>query len=134
MFQNCFTVLLFLICAFESFLYTVAEEGGEHDGCSDDEQDGSHHHHYLFLPALFSGVYLEVNLQAGDDGHDSGHRIADIHHIQQHGNHEVMGFRQPVRPPAVIHSAAFGGSGQAADGQDCRQRRSYKVNMSHGYD
>ena len=102
------------------FLYTVAEEGGKHYSCPDDEQDGSHHHHYLFLPSFLSGVYLEVNLQARDDGHDAGHGIADIDHVQQHGYHEIVGFRQSVRAPAVIHSAAFGERGLAADGKHSR--------------
>lgn len=111
----------------------VAEEGGEHYGSPDDEQDGSHHHHYLFLPAFFSGIYLEVYLQACDDGNNSGHGIADIDHVQQHGYHEVVGFRQTVRPPTVIHTAAFGEGGLAADGKDSRQCRTCKVSMSHGY-
>lgn len=53
--------------------------------------------------------------------------------VQQHRYHEVVGFRQSVRAPAVIHSAAFGERGLAADGKCHRQCRTCKVSISHGY-
>ena len=64
---------------------------------------------------------------------NAGYGIADIDYIEQYGYHKVVGFRQSVRTPAVIYSAAFSECGLAAGGKYYRQCRTYKVSMSHEY-
>lgn len=64
--------------------YSVAEKRREHDGRADDEQAGSDHHHYLTCDAFLPCVHLDVNLQAGVDGHDGGNgieQVEDIEHV-----------------------------------------------------
>lgn len=52
--------------------YMIAEQGGHEDGGTDDEKDGSHHHDYLFLYSFLADIHLDVYLEAGDYGHNSG--------------------------------------------------------------
>lgn len=92
--------------------YPVAEERREHDGRADDEQAGPDHHHDLPCDTFLPRVHLDVDLQAGVDGDDGGDCIEQVEHIQHHRHHVVMHECQCVRAPAVVHSAAFGRSGQ----------------------
>ena len=92
--------------------YPVAEERREHDGRAYDEQAGTDHHHDFPCDAFLPRVHLDVNLQAGVNGHDGGNGIEQVEDIQHHGYHVVMHECQRVRAPAVVHSAAFGRSGQ----------------------
>lgn len=63
--------------------YPVAEERREHDGRAYDEQAGTDHHHDFPCDAFLPRVHLDVNLQAGVDGHDGGNGIEQVEDIQQ---------------------------------------------------
>ena len=63
--------------------YPVAEERREHDGRAYDEQAGTDHHHDFPGDAFLPRVHLDVNLQAGVDGHDGGNGIEQVEDIQQ---------------------------------------------------
>ena len=63
--------------------YPVAEERREHDGRTYDEQAGTDHHHDFPCDAFLPRVHLDVNLQAGVNGHDGGNGIEQVEDIQQ---------------------------------------------------
>ncbi len=63
--------------------YPVAEERREHDGRTDNEQAGSDYHHDLAGDAFLPRIHLNVDLQAGIDGHDGGNGIKQVEDIQQ---------------------------------------------------
>lgn len=62
--------------------YPVAEERREHDGRTDNEQAGSDYHHDLAGDAFLPRIHLNVDLQAGIDGHDGGNGIKQVEDIQ----------------------------------------------------
>lgn len=96
-------------------LCPVAEESRKHDGCPDDEHAGSDNHHDFTGNAFFPCIHLDVYLQAGIDGSDGCNSIAEVQDREHHRHYKVVHQCQSIRTPAVIHTAAFGGSGQ------CRQ-------------
>ena len=64
-------------------LYLIAEEGRENNRCPDDEEAGSHHHHDFAGDAFFPRIHLDINLEAGVDGDNSGDGIQEVKHVEQ---------------------------------------------------
>lgn len=63
-------------------LYLIAEEGRENNRCPDDEEAGSHHHHDFAGDAFFPRIHLDINLEAGVDGDNSGNGIQEVKHVE----------------------------------------------------
>lgn len=89
------------------YLYAVAEKGRKDEECADQEQTRAHKRNDGLGDAFLARVHLDVNLEAGHNHANPGDGTAQGLDIEHHRHHVVVHRRQRVRPPTVIHAAAF---------------------------
>ena len=89
------------------FLYAIAEKGRKDEECADQEQTRAHQRYNGLGNAVLARVHLHVNLEAGHNHTNSGDGTAQGLDVEHHRYHVVVHRRQRVRPPTVIHAAAF---------------------------
>lgn len=103
-----------------SFLHPVSicdsRKGRKDKEGTDQEQARAHKRYDGLGNTVLARVHLYVNLESGHNHTNPGDGTTESLDVEHHRYHVVVHRRQRIRPPTVIHAAAFRQSRTGDDG------------------
>ena len=114
-----FRIVMAVLDSCLPFLYAIAEKGRKDEERTDQEQTCADKRYDGLGDAVLARVHLDVNLESGHNHANRGDGTTESLDVEHHRYHVVVHRRQRVRPPTVIHAAAFRQSRTGDDGTEC---------------